>query len=316
MALIKEDFAILNEFGFEVQPVGVKYLTKAPHGINRLDQQMTLCEMLKPAQEGDPFYAEPQDHACSAGLYVLGQTDIEEQFINGEFGAGLGVFCDARAASRLYHYIPRIGRGVVNYVAFSSLDKLPFDPDVLIFLAKTGQVEYLLRAMSYKTGKAWLSRYSAAVGCAWLFIYPYLEGEINFISTGLGFGMRRRNLFSEGLHLVSIPFDKLPSMLQTLKEMPWVPEPYKPDGPEYVKRLRQRLRPRIGVDKLQARPIAHDPAFDGQGAPTLVPCPSKALMVLTSGGRSRRRARRDRDRIRSIVAWPWIIRPLMILKWN
>jgi hypothetical protein len=95
--------------------------------------------------------------------------------------------------------------------------------------------------MSYKTGSPWLSRYSAAIGCAWLFIYPYLDGQINFISTGLGFGMKRRKLFPEGLHFISIPFDRLPSMLQTLREMPWVPEAYKPDGLEYVLRLRQRL---------------------------------------------------------------------------
>jgi len=241
MALTTEDFAILKEFQFEIEPVGIKYLTHAPDGLTKLDERMTLCEMLKKAQATDPFYGSAPNHTCGAGLYVLGQTDLEEQFVNGEFGAGLGVFCDTRAASRLYHYIPKIGRGVVNYVAFSRLGKLPFDPDVLIILARTSQTEVILRAMSYKTGSPWLSRYSAAIGCAWLFVYPYLEGQINFISTGLGFGMRRRKLFPEGLHFVSIPFDRLPSMLQTLREMPWVPEPYKPDGPEYVKRLLQRL---------------------------------------------------------------------------
>ena len=241
MALTKEDFSILDDFRFEIQPVGLKYLTKPPDGIKALEERMTLCEMLKRAQTGEVFYAGPPNHGCGAGLYVLGQTDLEEQFISGEYGSGLGLFCDARAASRLYHYIPKIARGVVNYVAFSGLDKLPFDPDVLILLATTGQTEILLRAMSYKTGKEWVSRYSAAIGCSWLFIYPYLKGEINFISTGLGFGMKRRKLFPEGLHFVSIPFDQMAPMLQTLKEMPWVPEPYKADGLEYVKHLHRSL---------------------------------------------------------------------------
>ncbi len=241
MGLTKRDFAILDNFKFEIQPVGVKYLTRPPEGIAMLQQPLTLCEMLKSAQGGDVFFADSQKHTCPAGLYVLGQTDIEQQFVNGEYGAGLGLFCDARAASRLYHYIPKIGRGVVSYVAMSRLDKLDFDPDVLIFLTNTSQTEILLRAMSYKTGQGWLSRYSAAIGCAWLFVYPYLSGEINFISTGLGFGMKRRKLFPEGLHFVSIPFDRLPSMLQTLEEMPWVPEPYKPNGLEYVRKLKERL---------------------------------------------------------------------------
>lgn len=193
------------------------------------------------AQKGEPFYSSPQDHTCSAGTYVLGQKEVEPQYISGEFGAGLGVFRDNRAASRLYHYIPKIERHVVNYVAFSPFDKMPFDPDVLILLAKIDQAEILLRAMSYNNGQMWLSKYSSAIGCAWLFVYPYLTGEINFIPTGLGFGMRRRKLFPEGLIFISIPFDRLPSMLETLREMPWVPEPYKPEGFEFVKQLRIRL---------------------------------------------------------------------------
>ncbi len=241
MALTTKDFAILERFKFDTRPVGIKYLSQPPEGIRHLEEQTALCEMLKKAQGGEAFYAGARDHGCAAGLYVLGQADIEEQYINGEYGAGLGVFCDARAASRLYHYIPKIAKGVVRYIVLSSVDRLTFDPDVLIFLANTTQAEILLRAMSYKTGKMWLSRYSSAIGCAWLFVYPYLNGEINFISTGLGFGMRRRKLFPEGLQFISIPFDQMPSMLQTLEEMPWIPEPFKPNGLQYVKDLRQRL---------------------------------------------------------------------------
>lgn len=241
MTLTPNDFAILDKFEFDIQPVAVKYFVSLPENINHIDQKMTLCEMLVKAQKGDPFYSDPKDHTCAAGLYVLGQSDIEKQYISGELGAGLGVFCDNRAASRLYHYIPKIERHVVNYVAFSPLDRLAFDPDILLFLANSSQAEVLLRAMSYKTGQMWLSRYSSAIGCAWLFVYPYLNGEINFISTGLGFGMKRRKLFQEGLLFISIPFDRLPSMMETLGEMPWIPEPYKPEGLEYVKQLRIRL---------------------------------------------------------------------------
>jgi len=197
--------------------------------------------MLKCAFEGNSFYAAAQHHACEPGLFVLGQTEPAEPYIDGEYGAGLEVFRDQRAAARLYHYIPRMAKGTVKYIALSPLDQISYDPDVLIILADTSQAEILLRAMSYGTGAMWHSRYSSAIGCAWLFVFPYLSGEINFITSGLGFGMRRRKLFPEGRQFLSIPFDKLPYMLQTLREMPWVPRPYKPDGAEYVKRLRIKL---------------------------------------------------------------------------
>jgi uncharacterized protein (DUF169 family) len=123
----------------------------------------------------------------------------------------------------------------------SPLDKLSFTPDVLIIIANIDQAEVILRAMSYESGQMWSSKYSAAIGCAWLFAYPYLTGEINFITTGLGFGMRRRKLFPQGQQFITIPFDRIPSMLQTLREMPWVPEPFKPHGLEFVADLRKRL---------------------------------------------------------------------------
>jgi uncharacterized protein (DUF169 family) len=241
MALKRKDWSILNQLGLENPPVGVKYLTRPPRKTARLDKNLALCEMLKAAFEGDGFYAEASNQACDAGSHILGLKEIEEPYLNGEFGSAMGVFRDARAASRLYTYIPKLSDGVVKYIALSPLPKMVFDPDVLIILATTTQAEILLRAMSYETGRMWHSRYSSAIGCAWLFAYPYLNGEINFIPTGLGFGMRRRKLFPEGRQFISIPFDRLPSMLETLRTMPWIPRAYRPDGLEHVKRLRKKL---------------------------------------------------------------------------
>jgi len=237
MTFAKEDLAILDKFDFEVQPIGVTFSVKRPGQVDRLDKKMAFCEMLKWAQEGNAFYADAENHTCDAGRYVLGQADAPKPFIGGEFGAGLKVFDGTRAASRPYLYIPKIARDVVDYVAFSPLNKLPFEPDVLILLANTSQTEILLRAMSYQTGQMWLSKFSPVMGCAWVYIYPYLTGELNYVVTGLGHGMKRRKLFPEGLQLVSVPFDLLPSLFKTLQEMPWVLPSYEPDGMEFVKRL-------------------------------------------------------------------------------
>ena len=241
MTLIKQDFAILDKFDFDVQPVGVKFLAKQPNMVERLAENMAFCEMLKRAQEGSAFFADAENHTCGAGLYVLGQEDAPEPFISGQFGAGLKIFEEPRSAGRLYHYIPKIERGVVNYVAFSPLEKLPFKPDVLIIIARTNQTEILLRAMSYRTGQMWISKYTPAIGCAWIYIYPYLSGELNYAVAGLGHGMKRRKLFPEGRQIISIPFDLLPSLMQTLQVMPWMLPAYKPDGLKFVKRLLDTL---------------------------------------------------------------------------
>lgn len=241
MTVTKEDLAILEKFDFDVSPIGVKFTVKRSEGVARLDEKMTFCEMLKHAQKGHAFYADIDNHTCEGGLHVLGHADASEPFISGEFGAELKIFDGTRAASRLYLNIPKIGRGVVKYVTFSPIDKLSFHPDLLILLADTRQTEILLRGMSYRTGQMWESKFSPAIGCAWVFIYPYLSGKLNYAITGLGHGMRRRNLFPEGLQLVSIPFDLLPAILQTLEDMPWILPAYQADGPEFVRQLMDDL---------------------------------------------------------------------------
>ena len=241
MILIEKNVAILDKFKFDTPPVGVKFLAERPDMVARLDENMALCEMLKKAQEGAAFFADAQNHTCEAGLYVLGQADITAPFVSGAFGAGLKIFEEPRSASRLYLYIPKIEKGVVNYVAFSPLDKLTFDPDLLIVLAHTHQTEILLRAMSYRSAKMWVSKFSPAIGCAWTYSYPFLTGELNYFVTGLGHGMKRRKLFPDGRQIISIPFDLLPSLLETLQEMPWILPAYQPDGPEFVKHLLDKL---------------------------------------------------------------------------
>lgn len=244
MTLNKGDLAVLNRFNFDRQPVGVKFLVKRPDKIARLGESMALCEMLKRAQESDAFYVDTENHTCRGGLYILGQAEVPQRYLNGEWGAGLKIFEEPRSASRLYLHIPTIGRRVVDYVAFSPLDKLSFEPDLLIILAKADQTEILLRALSYRSGEIWSSKFTPAIGCAWIFAYPYLTGELNYGITGLGHGMKRRKIFPEGLQLISIPFGILPSILCALQDMPWVLPAYKPDGNEFVRRLRIDL----GVD--------------------------------------------------------------------
>ncbi len=241
MGLAGKDFDVLEKFEFDRSPVGVKFLAGPPAKLERLDERLALCEMLKRAQEGRAFFADADMHACEVGLYVLGQAEAPEPFINGAFGAGLQIYESARSASRLYQHIPRIGTGLVHYVALAPLDKLSFDPDVLILLADTPQTEILLRALSYRTGQMWISKYTPAIGCAWIFAYPYLSGELNYSITGLGHGMKRRRLFPEGRQIVSIPFDILPALLKTLEHMPWVLPAYKTDGMTFVGRLLKQL---------------------------------------------------------------------------
>lgn len=232
-----KDLALLDRFQFEVPPIGIKYFRRRPEGLNKTKEKLAFCEMLKKALEGWSFFAQAEDHTCEAGLYVLGQAEAPGPYIAGEFGAGLKIFQEPRAAARLYHHLPRVRPGVVHYVAFAPANSLPYDPDVLVILAQTAQTEILLRALTYRNGGVWTSKYTAAVGCAWILVYPYLEGKWNYSITGLGHGMKRRGLFPEGRQWIAIPFDLIPTLMENLAEMPWTLPAYGPGGQAFVGRL-------------------------------------------------------------------------------
>jgi uncharacterized protein (DUF169 family) len=238
MSSIREDMSIFNKFDFERKPVGVKFLPNKPEGIKSLDKILDFCEMLPEAQEGDAFYVTKENFTC-VGPLILGMIEHEPSFESGQVGPRLEVLRDVRANQRIYHVIPKLQKGAVNYVAFSPLDKLSFEPDLLIVTANPTQAEILLRASSYSSGRMWSARGTSVIGCAWLYIYPYVSGELNFTVTGFGFGMRARRLFPEGLILMSIPWDLLPSLITNLQDMKWVPHSYTIGGEEHKKKVKR-----------------------------------------------------------------------------
>jgi len=231
MSSVRRDLSIFNKFDFKRKPVGVKFLLMKPDGIGKLDKSMSFCEMLREAQEAGPFYAVKENFEC-VGPILLGMVENDPIFESGQVGPRLGIFEEARANQRLYQYIPRLERNTVNYVAFSPLDKLSFEPDVLILAADDIQLEIILRAMSYSTGKMWDSKGTPVMACAWLYVYPYVNRELNFILTNVSHGMRAKEVFPGGLILISIPYDLLPLIIENLNKIEWLPSMYT-EGKEF-----------------------------------------------------------------------------------
>jgi uncharacterized protein (DUF169 family) len=243
VSTIQQDLSIFNDFGFHHPPVGVKFLFQKPEGIKRLDKQLALCEMAREAQQCDaPFYVDPDNLACRPSAYVWGH-EIPETYKSGLFGVGIQAFKDARANQKIYQYVRTLAPGTVNFMAFSPLDTLSFDPDLLLVLTDdTSQTELILRALVYTDGEMWSSEMTNVLGCSWLFAYPFVTGKVNYITTGLSLGMKSKKVFPEGRQLISIPYNWLPTITRNLSEMEWVLPAYKTDNiREFVAKIYQDL---------------------------------------------------------------------------
>jgi uncharacterized protein (DUF169 family) len=244
MSQYPDGYAVLERFDFERPPIGVKFLPFRPKDLNRPDGPLDFCEMLVEAQKGKAFFAGKEDFTC-IGAMLLGMQDMDPLFESGLIGPKLGIFKDDRANRRIYQILPRLARNSIHYVAFAPLDRMSFEPDILVVLASVAQAEIFNRARSYTSGEAWTARGTTAVSCAWIYIDPYITGEINFTVTGFGFGLKARRLFPEGRILLTIPWDRLPDILKNLAEMEWTPESFRL-GPEGHKKKIQRIREEIG----------------------------------------------------------------------
>ncbi|MEM2424714.1 MAG: DUF169 domain-containing protein [Candidatus Bathyarchaeia archaeon] len=229
MRLLKTDLSIFQRLDLVWQPVSVKFLFEKPEGIQRLDKQIALCEALKEMHfRTEPFYIDKENENC-AGKFLLGMVDSPlPPGLAARIGVDFEIFQEPRVNRRIHEQIPTLPKGLVNYVVFSNLNKLTFEPDLLIVEATPDQAEIILRAMSYSTGKIWESKQSIVGACAWLFIYPYKTGQVNYLITGMSFGMKAKHVFPAGLILISIPYDWIPIITQNLKEMRW-------DLPAYTK---------------------------------------------------------------------------------
>jgi len=233
------DLSILERFGFEYPPVGVKFDVFKPKKISRLNKKAAFCEMLKVAQDGNAFYATKEDHECKAGLIPLGMSEPDPVFDSGQIGPKLGVYDDARANRKIYTDMYKLERDTVTYVLFSPLDKLSYDPDVLIVTARPNQAEILLRGMSYRTGNAWNAKGTTVVGCVYLYVYPYLTGELNLLISGLHHGMKARQLFPDGFLFLSIPFQIIPEIINNLRTMEWDLPQYSWGKETHIEKMKQ-----------------------------------------------------------------------------
>jgi uncharacterized protein (DUF169 family) len=222
MKPLQTDLSIYRKFNFDRTPVGVKFLPTKPEGIEQLDTQMALCEMMNEAQQrGKAFYINKDNEDC-AGAMILGMVPPSLHAGGGELGVKWGIYQEARVNERLIAKSPKVPPGNINYVVFAPLEQINFEPDLLFLVASVSQAEIVLRAMSYSTGELWTSKATSGGACAYLFVYAYLSGKVNYLTTGLTLGLKGRKVYPEGLLLFSIPYDQIPIITRNLEKMEWV----------------------------------------------------------------------------------------------
>lgn len=236
------DYAILEKLGLTRKPVGVKFLPYRPEGIDRTTKNLNFCQMFVEAQTGSPFFVQEEDLHCVEPL-ILGMKDFEAAPMSGLVGEIDDLFEELRANQKIYYQIPKMLKGTVKSVVFSSVDQITFDPDVLVITTDNmDQARTIMRASVYSTGETWSSKGMPVLACSWLYVYPYLSGEVNYMVTGMSMGMQTLKVLPQGLMVIAIPWPKLPMILTNLQKMNWHPASETVTGEEHKKRFDEILK--------------------------------------------------------------------------
>ena len=80
------------------------------------------------------------------------------------------------------------------------------------------------------------------LACSWMYVYPYLSGELNYTVSGLSMGMQTLKVLPQGLMIVSIPWQKLPMILTNMQKMNWHPTSESVTGEEHKQRFQEILQ--------------------------------------------------------------------------
>ena len=233
----RNNYDILKKLELDLPPVGVKFSFFRPESIPPLekDARLSLCEMVKTAQtENRSFYFSKENTETCVGKILLGMEDMAPFAESGQIGERLGVFEEARCNQHFYQFVPKLEKGITNFVMFSPADKLTFEPDVLVISAKPEQAEIVMRAMTYSTGEMYKSSCTPVMGCAWMLIHPYKTARVNFIVPALVHGLHGRQLYPPDTLIISIPYRWIPTILANLGKMKFQLEGHKSKADYYA----------------------------------------------------------------------------------
>lgn len=221
---------VFARLGLRFPAVAVKLHYSQPDNVDRINKSLSFCQFVREAQDsGRKFFITKDDDNCF-GKMVLGMIDKPALGASGQAGYDFGVFKTPAANARLYNMLPTLVRGAHNFVVFCPVAACDFDPDLVIVVADTAQADIVMRATSYISGDLWESKTSSVLSCAWTYAYPYVSGKVNVCVTGLHHGMKRRNVYPAGMHIIAIPYQKLLEVVTALTEMDWELLAMKEDG--------------------------------------------------------------------------------------
>jgi len=199
------------------EPVAVKLIKEGeayPNGPKKPDSQLSHCQAVFRAKEGECLSVPFEITNCHVGAAVLGMTETPDKVASGEFHAGIGIHDSVGAAKKMISERILIPYKTVGEVV-CPLKNADFVPDAVIIIDIPERVYWIVSMMTAeKGGRAEFSTAPFQCACEDVTAVPILTGSPN-ISLGC-FGCRKKTSMRADELACGMPYTLIPGYVARL----------------------------------------------------------------------------------------------------
>lgn len=125
------------------------------------------------------------DMGCAVSMLIFGFYEDPEFVKKGEI-IYPGFTKTLTAAAKIQSLQPKAPVGSIGSIVIGALDRVDFEPDLVLVYGTPAQVIRLVQSALYRDGGTIESRFSGRCACAQEFIYPFLQDRCNVIIPAQG----------------------------------------------------------------------------------------------------------------------------------
>jgi uncharacterized protein (DUF169 family) len=229
-------------------PIGVKLLEKSDElkeigRIKRPQRKIALCQIFSYSRYyGWTMGLTEEDNICPLAEIAVGFVKPYDMFLNGNFFVGR-YHETQEGAKKTSELIPKMPYGKVSAIVSGALERIDYDPDLVLIYGNSAQMLRIIQSALWKEGgRITLSTFGDAV-CADTITNAYLTGKLQIALPCLG--DRRFGLAMDSDLIASIPLRAIDSLIEGLeathKAGSRYPIPYEICTPEFFAKMRPQI---------------------------------------------------------------------------
>jgi len=197
----------------------VSDIIEIPEDVERIEGPLRHCQMVdKVRKEGKQFYAIADDQQCKGGAAIMGMQEIAPKLASGETYYNLGRFESIESARNTMEQVPVLPAGSIKAVIYGPLDKITFNPNVIIIIDTPKKAMQISQALIHHSGGRVNASFAGIQSvCADGVVFPLKNGIVS-VSLGCG-GSRKFANIGEDEMILGIPVEKLPELVEAAEKM-------------------------------------------------------------------------------------------------